>query len=248
MEVELVVAIAVAGLVVIAGGGVLAVRAVRHRRAEAAARATKGVGALATELAPLVIGSIQSIVSWVSSHRAGDVAVLAQDGTITLLFSDIQDSTRRNVELGDEQWLEVLHEHDRLVRRVVGRYRGTVVKSQGDGYMVAFTDPRQAVACAVALQRALAGARSRDPLQVRVGIHTGEALSRDGDFFGANVAFAARVAQHARGGQILVSDAVRTRTEDGGDVAFRRGRRVSLRGLPGRHRLHAVEWREPARA
>ncbi|MGH9139275.1 MAG: adenylate/guanylate cyclase domain-containing protein [Acidimicrobiales bacterium] len=253
--VVIVVLVAAASLVVLGAGLVSLGRARRRRRArrkstsvadvvaiaQDAVRAGREVGRRARELAPAWKGSIQSIMSFVDSVRPSLRSELADDGTITLLFSDIEDSTAVNARLGDEGWMEEIRAHAKLVQSLVDANAGRVVKSQGDGFMVAFREPADAVRCGVALQRALAEAPSgQEPLRVRVGIHTGTAISEDGDYFGENVAFAARVAQQADGGEILVSTAVRDRGADG--VVFSGGEEVELKGIAGQHRLYRVDW------
>ena len=102
---------------------------------------------------------------------------------------------------------------------------GVEIKSQGDGFMLAFPSARAAVLCSIEIMRALdAHARSRptDALRIRIGMHTGEAIVEDGDLFGKPVVLAARIANQARGGEILVSSLVREIVESRGDLAFGR--------------------------
>jgi class 3 adenylate cyclase len=119
--------------------------------------------------------------------------------------------------------------------------------------MVAFGPAEDAVACAVDIQRSLAPTRQRrsgPQIRVRIGIHRGRAVRRDGDLFGRNVAYAARVAGHAEGGEILVSDAVVAAMADvleDGDPPFVDGRDVELKGLAGAHRVQAVAWSDDLR-
>jgi class 3 adenylate cyclase len=142
--------------------------------------------------------------------------------------------------------VRLIDRHSRLVRRFVKKHDGYVIKSQGDGFMVAFARPEQAVRCSVELQRAL---RKRpDRIRVRIGIHLGRSVRRGDDLFGRNVALAARVAGAAEGGEVLVSQAVRDALNSAGDAGSDEvagfdvddGREVSLKGFPGRHRLFAV--------
>jgi adenylate cyclase len=247
VEPRWIVAIAVAGLVVAALLGWLSWRVVRG-----SARAAKHVVETRTEdglslggtLPPLVLDPLQSVSSWVDTIRPQLLPSLASDGTISLVFSDVEGSTALNVELGDARYHRVIRAHERLARGLARANDGRLVKSQGDGLMLAFKKPADAVRFAVAFQRALAEHEGDVDLKVRIGIHTGEAQTRQGDFFGANVAFAARVCGEAKGGQILVSSSVRERVDGELDVALRRGSRSSLRGIPGRHRLHPVDWRQ----
>ena len=152
-----------------------------------------------------LMSSIQDFTRWTTEDRAQIATAAAPDGTITIFFSDIQDSTEINERLGDADWMRLLTEHDRLVRARVDRSRGHVVKTQGDGFMVVFGEPIDGVRAALAIQAGLARGRGRwlrrTPVRVRIGMHVGVVTSRDGDYFGRNVAMAARVAAHADGGQ-----------------------------------------------
>jgi class 3 adenylate cyclase len=81
------------------------------------------------------------------------------------------------------------------------------------------------------------------PVQIRIGLHTGEVVREDGDLFGRNVILAARIAAEATGGEILVSSLVKELTDSGGDLDFDEGREVELRGLTKPYRLYTVDWR-----
>lgn len=194
----------------------------------------------------LVLSSIDDFTRWALEDRAEIAKVAAPDGTVTVLFSDVESSTAMNEELGDATWVRLLEAHDALVRAQVDRHHGHVVKSQGDGFMVVFGDPADAVDAAIGIQRALRSARGRrlrrHPIRVRLGMHTGPTISRDGDYFGRSVAFAARVAAHADGGQVLVSDAVRDALPDEREHVLEDCGEVDLKGLQGVHRLWSVDW------
>ena len=129
----------------------------------------------------------------------------------TFLFTDIEGSTRL-WEREPERMRAALAAHDAIARACVADRRGTLVKSTGDGIHAVFADPRDALAAAVALLRALAdpAATAGIPLAVRCGMHAGVEAQRDNDFFGNAVNRAARVMSVAHGGQILVSQAVAT--------------------------------------
>lgn len=197
----------------------------------------------------LVLSSIDDLTRWALEDRAEIAKVAAPDGTVTVLFSDVESSTAMNEELGDTTWVRLLEAHDALVRAQVDRHHGHVVKSQGDGFMVVFGDPADAVNAAIGVQRALRSARGRrlrrHPIRVRLGMHTGPTISRDGDYFGRSVAFAARVAAHADGGQVLLSDAVREALPDEHGYALEDCGEVGLKGLQGAHRLWGVDWSAP---
>jgi class 3 adenylate cyclase len=167
-------------------------------------------------------------------------------GTVTLVFSDIENSTTRAVELGDAQWIHVIATHNNIVRRMVARHGGTEVKAQGDGFMLRFRSARTAIACMVDVQQALAAHATAEPLtavRVRAGIHTGEVIvGDDGDIYGRHVIFAARISDQARGGEVLVSSLVREIVEPRGDVHFTDSRTVTLKGLSGTHLVHSIRW------
>jgi adenylate cyclase len=171
--------------------------------------------------------------------------VLNQGGTLTIVFSDIEQSTRRGEELGDERWVALLGFHNSLVRRHVERSGGIEIKSQGAGFLLAFPSARSAALCSVEIMRALeAHGRSRptEALRIRIGMHAGEAIVEDGDLFGKPVVLAARIANQARGGEILVSSLVREIVESRGDLTFGTTRQAELKGLAGTHGLHPVDW------
>ena len=118
-----------------------------------------------------------------------------------------------------------------------------MVKSQGDGFMIAFARAEEAVRCGIDMQDALhrdAQRKRRNGIRVRIGIHVGRSVRRGDDLFGRNVAMAARVAAEACGGEVLVSDAVREALSECDDLEFDGGREAELKGFAGTHRLYAV--------
>jgi class 3 adenylate cyclase len=196
-----------------------------------------------------VTTSIDEMVSELEQERPDMRAHAAPDGTVAILFSDIEDSTVLTERLGDERWLRLLREHNAIFREQIARHDGYEVKSQGDGFMLAFPDPYEALECGIAVQRVFAE-RERDesgePLRVRMGLHIGEVISEEGDYFGKNVILAARIAAQAIGGEILVSEELREAASGGnGDrLRFDEGRELELKGLAGSHRVYRAEWAE----
>jgi class 3 adenylate cyclase len=189
------------------------------------------------------VSSVDEVALSVASERPSLRAAAAPDGTVTILFSDIEGSSALNERLGDLRWLELLRAHHRVVRDQVQACGGFEVKSQGDGFMIAFPSARRAIECARAIQNATArdlGNHPDGPIRVRIGLHTGEAIREDADFYGRNVVVAARIADNARGGEILTSSVVKELTESAGDVAFEEAREVELAGLAGTHALYKV--------
>jgi predicted ATPase/class 3 adenylate cyclase len=129
-------------------------------------------------------------------------------GTVTLLFTDIEGSTRLLHELGDE-YADVLAEHRRLLREAFGRHGGVEVDTQGDAFFYAFERAADAVAAAADAQADL-----RDgPVRVRIGVHTGEPLVTDEGYVGMDVHRAARIMSAGHGGQVVVSEYTRAQLD-----------------------------------
>jgi class 3 adenylate cyclase len=188
--------------------------------------------------------AIDRMLSWVDEERPDLRRATAPDGTVTILFTDIQDSTALNERLGDARWMEVLRTHNRVVRDCVREHGGYEVKSQGDGFMIAYPSALEGVRCAIEVQRHLADARGlAEPLRVRIGIHTGEAIREGDDFFGRSVTLAARLADQAEGGAILTSSVVRELASDAREIVFDDLGSAELKGLRGSQRVYRVDWR-----
>jgi adenylate cyclase len=218
---------------------VLTVGRVANKMVEAATRARdQGVGRM-------VLSSLEDFTRWAAEQRTAIGRMAADDGTITIMFSDIEGSTALNASLGDARWVRVLAAHDELVETYVEKYRGLIVKTQGDGHMVVFTTPRLALDAALDIQRAF-GAKwnhsrelRRTPIRVRIGLHTGTAIERGGDYLGQNVALAARVAAQADGGEVLVTGEIAEACAD--DFEFTPSASVELKGFEGEYALWHAE-------
>jgi class 3 adenylate cyclase len=159
------------------------------------------------------------------------------------MFTDIVKSTDLVGVIGDEAWENLLTWHDQTLRSLFASHGGEVAHPTGDGFFVAFEDAGSAIRCAVAVQRALAEHRRKYgfALQVRIGIHAGEATRRGQDYGGGEVHKAARIAAMAEGGEILASQ----ESVGGADGTFRVGepRKVSLKGFPEPVAVSSVDWR-----
>lgn len=171
-----------------------------------------------------------------SYARAGHDAV-------TILFTDIQDSTALNERLGDRKWMEVLHRHNAIVREQVSTNGGIEVKAMGDGFMLTFPSAEQGADCAIAVQRALAADNPlpSGPLSVRIGLHTGPVVHDGADVFGHHVNLSARIAAAARGRQITISDATRRLVAGARFKCLDRGE-AFLRGFAEPVRIHELLW------
>ena len=154
----------------------------------------------------------------------------------TVLFTDIVGSTERAAQLGDAGWRALLERHDELVREQVGRHRGRLVKSLGDGMLATFDGPSRAISSALAIRD---GARELD-LDIRAGLHTGECeLLADDDIGGLAVHIGARISSLAAPGEVLVSSTVRDLIVGSGQTLTDRGDH-ELKGIPGAWRIFAV--------
>jgi class 3 adenylate cyclase len=186
-----------------------------------------------------VRSSIEDLADWAEVERP-DLARLAPSGRVAILFSDIEESTALNERIGDRAWVRLIDRHDKMIGRHVKRHNGYVVKSQGDGFMIAFAQPEEAVLCSIDVQRELG--KRPNGIRVRIGIHVGKSVRRGDDLFGRNVAMAARVAGQADGGEVLVSEPVRDACQASAQdaIGFDDGHDVELKGFSGTYRLYAV--------
>ena len=179
-------------------------------------------------------GLIGDIEEFVTGHR--DDAFPVTDRVLaTVLFTDIVNSTRMAVEVGDQRWRELLDRHDRLAKLTVEKHRGNFVKSTGDGILATFDGPGRAVRCALAFS---AGAQQIG-LALRAGLHTGEIEVRGQDVGGIAVHTAARVMAQSGANEVLVSRVV-TDLVAGAGLKFTERGVFDLKGIPGQWDLFAA--------
>lgn len=153
----------------------------------------------------------------------------------TVLFTDIVDSTVKADELGDRAWTKLLDIHDGFSKDQLALFGGKWVKSTGDGMLATFDGPGRAIQCAMSLLE-----RARDHgLELRAGLHTGEAERRGDDIAGMAVHIAARVSALAGANEVLVTSTVRDLVAGSG-VRFEDRERITLKGVPGEWLLLAV--------
>jgi len=172
---------------------------------------------------------------------------------LTILFTDIENYTVIADTHGDEAAQSVLRAHNAVVRRVLKQAYGQEIKHTGDGIMAYFRSATQAVTAAVAIQRgiathnaeAAAGSSGATEMKLRVGLNAGEPILEDGDLYGTPVIVAARVADLARGGQILVTDVVRQLVAGKGFVFEALGD-ACLQGISETVAIYAVVCRDNA--
>jgi class 3 adenylate cyclase/alpha-beta hydrolase superfamily lysophospholipase len=153
----------------------------------------------------------------------------------TILFTDVVGSTELSASLGNERWREVLDRHDAVIRRQLVRARGREVNTTGDGFVASFDGPARAIRCAVDVTEAMRPLE----LEVRAGLHSGECEVRGGDLGGLAVHIAARVADAAQPGEVLVSSTVKDLVAGSG-IGFSDRGLHRLKGVPDEWRLYAI--------
>jgi class 3 adenylate cyclase len=155
---------------------------------------------------------------------------------VTVLFTDIVESTSHLAASGERAWSDLLDRHDHAVRRELRRFDGREVKTTGDGILATFDNPTRALTCG----RAIRDAAARLGLAVRVGLHTGQVQVRGADVGGLAVHIAARVEARAGAGQVLVTRTLADIVVGSGFALRDTGEHV-LKGVPGRWELFALE-------
>lgn len=205
--------------------------------------APRTVGASLAALERLGIASPAAAAAFATEHGLGEAAPpprrpgAARD--LVFLFADIVDSTPVIRSIGDDAWAALLLRHDEILQTEVAAAGGTYVKHLGDGAFASFPNAAAALAAARAVQaRFPLEAPGGGELHVRMGLHAGSAIPVEGDLFGLAVSLASRVCGRAAPGEVLVSEAVRTRAAGG--FAFEDRGRVALKGFDERVRLFAV--------
>jgi class 3 adenylate cyclase len=178
--------------------------------------------------------TLGDIEEFITGHRDHDTAELERV-LATVLFTDIVDSTRSAAAMGDQRWRSLLDDHDELAQQLIGKHRGSLVKSTGDGILATFDGPGRAARCALAF----GSAAKEIGLPLRAGLHTGEIEIRGNDIGGIAVHVAARVMSHSGSDEVLVSRVV-TDLVAGAGLKFAERGSFELKGLRGRWDLFAA--------
>ena len=185
---------------------------------------------------PFHAGDFRPVLDHVEEFITGDaVEAPSQRLLKTVMFTDIVGSTSKASEFGDERWLDLLSEHDRILRLEVARFGGEEVAMTGDGCVAVFDRPASAITCAIAVTHLLA----KIGIDVRAGIHTGEIEWRDGEIRGLGLHLAARVMDTAESGGVVVSRTVRDLVIGSG-IDFEPSGSHELKGVPGDWDLYRV--------
>lgn len=193
----------------------------------------------------LIEVTMDQVDAFLGAQKATHSGTETGDGGFrVVMFTDIAGSTALADQLGDERFHEVLRTHNAVIREALNRHAGTEVKHTGDGILASFGSISQAVACAVAIQRAFAARNlnsTAEPVNVRVGLSAGEPVADHNDLFGTTVNLAARVCAFAQPGQILTSNVIRELCLGKPFVFSDRGE-AELKGFARPIRLHEVIW------
>jgi class 3 adenylate cyclase len=182
------------------------------------------------------LGDTNSILDEVRRFMTGTEAPAISDrALVSLLFTDIVDSTARAASMGDTAWRQLLERHFEVAFRLVEEFDGRVVKSTGDGIFAVFSGPARAINCATAIL-----ARLGDfGIVIRAGIHTGECEVMGDDIGGLAVHVGARVSALAKPGEVLVSSTVKELVIGSG-IEFQDRGRHELKGVPDTWQVFAV--------
>ena len=176
-------------------------------------------------------------------HAAMDAQpLIGHTGIASVMFTDIANSSSIAEAVGDTVWANTVQRHLGDVTGVIGAHDGTLVKSLGDGTMSTFASASAAMTAARAVQVRLGKDAAEPRLQLRIGIHTGDVVHADGDFFGTVVNKAARITTRATPGEIRVSDATKVMVGGAGEFDFSDPVSVPLKGFKGDHLIHRLGW------
>jgi excisionase family DNA binding protein len=169
------------------------------------------------------------------------------DGTVTIIFSDIIGASAMLEELGDDGWVELIREHNRILHEHLPTVGRSEVKSLGDGFMVAFRSATEGARFATEFMRAIEernAQRPDVPMRVHLGMHAGEVKYEAGEFVGKTVFVAALLGGQARAGEVLTSGVVRDLVE-AEELTFGGEREVELR-VGGRRAAFSLQWKGEA--
>jgi len=172
---------------------------------------------------------------------------MSSNQPIAVQFSDLRGFSSFTAQHGDEKAFQIAQQFIDLVGANVQRHGGRLLKTYGDGVMTSFDDPERAVRCAAAMQEMLCdeycgGSDEDSTISAGIGLSWGTAIQTDGDLFGHSVNLAKRLADEAKGGQIVASSSVVDETGVLEGYTFRDMGERSLKGI-GDHQLYEVVWR-----
>jgi len=165
---------------------------------------------------------------------------------VTILFTDIENSTKYWDQYGDVQGRLMVDRHNRLLFPVVQKFKGKIIKTIGDSIMAAFTKPEHALKAAVAMQQTMSMERQGDDtfnIRIRIGMHTGDGIVEKDDVYGDIVNVAARVEQISKGNEILVSQATVSYIDDEYAFTFKRKGWFIPKGKDKKFYVYTCDWK-----
>lgn len=222
-----------------AGSGFCLIEAPDREAVEAAHRQAHGL--VPSQVIEVDQAAVRGFFGRLNTHPAGEPYV--ESAFRAILFTDIAESTRLTQELGDRAAMQVLREHDAIVRTALAAHGGGEVKHTGDGIMAAFSSAYQAVGAAISIQRDLhaCDAAEQHALLVRIGVAAGEPVTEQDDLFGAAVQQAARLCAGAEPGRIIVSSGVHDLCRGKG-IRFSGGGELTVKGFDEPIGHYEVHW------
>ena len=164
----------------------------------------------------------------------------ADTDTVTVMFTDIAGSSSIASAVGDRTWADAIGRHLHELSQVIEQNGGRIVKTLGDGTMSIFSSAQNTLTAAMSIQRLTSLETDIPVLEVRIGMHTGDVVEANGDFFGTVVNKAARIAASANPRQILVSDATRSMVEGSPEFSFESPITIAIRGIEGNHSISTL--------
>ncbi len=177
----------------------------------------------------------------IEAAKQGETLV-GDEGAAVIMFTDVANSTEIANAMGDREWALLIGRHLDQQAQAISRHEGRLVKTLGDGSMSSFASARSALRAASEIQTENRRVQSETALGLRVGIHAGDVIQTEGDFFGTVVNKASRITALAQPNEILVSDVARALAGDHGDFEFGDPLVVALRGIEGRHNISNLRW------
>ncbi len=164
------------------------------------------------------------------------------EGAAVIMFTDVANSTEIANAVGDRDWAVAIGRQLDLQSSAISKYDGALVKTLGDGSMSSFGAASGAMRAAMEIQSAAAESNFEPTLKLRVGIHAGDLIRTDDDFYGTVVNKASRITGLAQPNEILVSDVARAMAGESGEFTFGEPISVALRGIEGRHTVSDLHW------
>jgi len=186
------------------------------------------------------IGTEQNAIANLVAAAQKDFSLDQRKGFASIMFTDIVNSSRLASIVGDRLWSSEVARHFAALRKIIEGAGGQFVKSLGDGTMSSFPEPAGALQAALAILQAT-GQSDGPAIALRIGIHTGNVVQTNDDFFGSVVNKAARIAALAAPGEIQISDATRKLVGETRDYSFANTTSVQLEGFEGKHIIHRLE-------